>query len=74
MRKLVIGLAVVLFLLHQDTWLWNDSTLYLGFIPSGLGYHIIYCFVAAGLGLLANKYCWPEDVEAFAEKGEEGQS
>ena len=36
----------VLFLLHNDLWLWNDGRIVLG-LPVGLLYHVGYCLVAA---------------------------
>lgn len=40
---LILGL---LFLLHNDLWLWNDGRIVLG-LPVGLLYHVGYCVVAA---------------------------
>ena len=36
---LIWGLVVLLIILHQDNWLWNDTTLVFGFMPIGLVYH-----------------------------------
>ena len=33
------ALVVLLLVLHQDNWLWNDGTLVFGFMPIGLLYH-----------------------------------
>lgn len=40
-----IALAI-LFVLHNDLWLWNDPTLVFG-LPVGLTYHLGYCLAAA---------------------------
>ena len=64
MRYLVYGLALLLLIAHHDLWLWDDRTLYLGFIPSGLAYHAVYSLVAAFTGFLAVRYLWPEDLAA----------
>ena len=41
-RKLVYVGIVLLFVLHQDFWLWEDTTLVFGFIPIGLAYHALW--------------------------------
>ena len=71
MGKLVLPLMVILAILHQDFWLWDDKTLYLGFLPSGLAYHIIYSIATALFGWFAIKYAWPHEVEEMAESASE---
>ena len=44
-KGLLYGLLVLLFLLHNDFWLWKTPQLVLG-IPVGLLYHIGYCIAA----------------------------
>jgi hypothetical protein len=54
----LFALLGVLYLLHNDVWLWNDSRLWLG-LPMGLVYHMFYCVaVSVVLGLLVI-YAWP---------------
>lgn len=36
----------MLFLLHNDFWLWNNPSMLLG-LPIGLVYHIGFCIAAA---------------------------
>jgi len=67
MRKLVIVLAVLLAILHQDFWLWDSKVLILGFLPIGLAYHVLYSLMAACLSLLAIKYWWPREEAEVAE-------
>ena len=67
MRKLVIVLAVLLAVLHQDFWLWDNTSLLFGFLPVGLGYHALYSVAAACLAMLAVKYWWPQEAEEGAE-------
>jgi hypothetical protein len=61
---------LVLYLLHNDLWLWDDSTLVFG-LPVGLVYHTGFS-IATGivLTLLVLK-AWPEhlDVEADTREG-----
>ena len=63
-RRLIYIALILLAVLHQDYWLWDDATLVFGFMPIGLAYHTAYCIVAAGLWYLATKYAWPEDDSA----------
>ncbi len=64
MRGLVYGLIVLLALLHQDFWWWDDSdTLVFGFVPVGLAYHAFLSLAAGLLWALAVKFCWPADVD-----------
>lgn len=73
-RNLIILLAIVLGVLHQDMWLWDSDTLVLGFIPIGLAYHALYSIIAAGLWILAIKLAWPHDLEAMAAEPAGGGS
>ncbi|MCB1018581.1 MAG: DUF3311 domain-containing protein [Bryobacterales bacterium] len=69
MRKLIYALAIVLFLLHQDWWLWDDPTLVVGFLPVGLAYHLVYSLVSALLWFLAVRFAWPaDDLDDFADR------
>jgi hypothetical protein len=70
-KKVVLTIALVLAVLHQDFWLWHDTTLVFGFIPVGLAYHAMYSILAACLWGLVVKFAWPEEVEAFASGEEE---
>jgi len=62
MKVFVYLALVVLYLLHNDLWYWNDSRVIGGF-PIGLLYHVGYCFVTALLLMLLVKYAWPEQFE-----------
>ena len=65
MKHFVYGLIVVLAILHQDFWWWDDSeTLVAGVVPVGLAYHAGISLAAGLLWALAVRYCWPEDVDA----------
>lgn len=66
---LYLGL-LVLYVLHNDLWLWNDSTLVLG-LPVGLAYHFGFSIVTAVLMWLLVKYAWPEHLEVEEEGGRE---
>ena len=51
MKKVVVLLAIVLAVLHQDFWNWNNSGLVFGFMPTGLFYHACYSIAAAAVRL-----------------------
>ena len=59
-RILLYAALVILFLLHNDIWLWNDGTLVLG-LPVGLTYHLLYCVATAVLMAFMVRYAWPAD-------------
>ena len=63
MRWLLAAMVVVVYLLHQDYWLWHDKGLVLGFLPTGLAYHAGYSILAACMMAVLVKYAWPEDLE-----------
>lgn len=51
-----------LYLLHNDFFLWHNSTLIAG-VPSGLFYHAAYCITASVLMFLLVRFAWPEELE-----------
>ena len=64
--KLFLAALAALACLHQDFWLWRDSRLLLGFLPSGLAYHAGYSLATAGLWLVAVRRFWPSDLDVAA--------
>ena len=65
-RRVVWSLIILLAILHQDFWLWENQSLLLGFLPAGMAYHIAFSITVAGLWALALRYAWPSDWEAWA--------
>jgi len=64
MRVVVYGLIVLLAILHQDFWWWDDVTpLVFGFVPIGLAYHVGVSIAAGVLWGLAARYCWPRGAD-----------
>lgn len=59
MTRRAIGWVVllVLFVLHNDFWLWHRADLVLG-LPIGLLYHIGYCLLVSGAMLLLVRRVW----------------
>jgi hypothetical protein len=74
MRKFIYVAAIVLAVLHQDFWFWDDPRIVLGFMPVGLAYHVGYAIAAALLWAAANRFAWPDHLEHFAEGGEDTNS
>ena len=60
-KWIIIGLVVLLVILHQDNWNWDNDTLVLGFVPMGLFYHACISIAASATWWLATKIAWPED-------------
>ena len=58
---------VVLYLLHNDLFLWNDECLIHG-IPSGLAYHLAFCVAATLLMTALTYFAWPEGLEVDSDK------
>lgn len=61
---LVLLAVLLLGALHQDFWLWSDATLVLGFIPSGLAYHVAFSIITAGLWVVVVRTAWPSESRA----------
>ncbi len=64
---LLYAAAAVLFALHQDWWLWGDSSLVFGVLPAGLLYHIAYCGAASLLFRGLTRHAWPDHLERAGE-------
>jgi len=58
LRRILYAALLLLFLLHNDLWLWSDSRLVLG-LPAGLTYHIGYCLVVSLVMALLVRHAWP---------------
>ena len=51
---------LALVVLHHDWWFWNDGRLLFGFLPIGLGYHVVISLAAVALWAWACFWVWPE--------------
>lgn len=65
-RRVALGLVVLLAVLHQDLWLWNDASLLFGFLPVGLAWHGGISLAAAFVWYAVTVYAWPSDPTAPA--------
>lgn len=64
MKRFVYGMIVLLAIVHQDFWWWDQiDPLVFGFIPIGLAYQAGVSVVAAILWAMAVKHCWPAGLE-----------
>jgi len=61
-RRLLYGALVLIFVLHNDLWLWDDARL-VGGLPVGLTYHIGFCLVVALVMWLIVRCAGPEDLQ-----------
>lgn len=68
-QRLLLTLAiVVLYLLHQDLWLWGTARpLVFGFLPVGLAWHGAYCVAVALLMWWLTRIAWPSHLEGPAK-------
>ena len=73
-RALLILLTVILYVLHQDVWLWRSARPFVfGFLPLGLAYHALYCLLASFLMLLLVRHAWPARLEREAGSHDDKQ-
>ena len=72
MKIVVWGLVVLLLVLHQDNWLWDNDTLVFGFVPMTLLFHAGISVAAGMTWFLATKFAWPTYLED--PSGSEGGS
>lgn len=63
MKYVVWGMVILLLVIHQDNWFWENDTLVFGFFPIGLLYHAGISLMAAFTWYLATIYAWPIDEE-----------
>lgn len=74
MQKFIWFLILVLVVLHQDNWLWDDTTLVFGFMPIGLFYQACISLAAAFVWYLATLFCWPKEMERQVIAEQEGET
>ena len=72
MIRLTYALIALLFVLHQDFWLWDSETIVWGFLPAGLAYHLVFSLLSASVWAMALKTIWPSHWERWADEGGEG--
>lgn len=65
-----VAVFIVLAVLHQDVWNWDNANLVFGFMPVGLAYHAGYSLVAAMFWAIVLKFAWPTELEKWADGGD----
>lgn len=65
--RVIVVLVVLLLVLHQDNWFWDDGRLVLGILPIGLFWHVLISIGATLTWALATKVAWPLDDFASGE-------
>jgi hypothetical protein len=72
MKTLIWLLVIILIIIHQDFWYWEDATLVFGFLPIGLAYHAGISIAAGIVWTLACQFAWPEGIDDFDNEAEGG--
>ena len=70
-RGLLLAALLVLYLLHNDLWLWDDSTLVFG-LPVGLVYHVGFSLATGIVLTLLVLKAWPDHLDTEADPREGG--
>ena len=70
MKAVLYVTLIVLYLLHNDLFLWNDECIVAG-LPSGLLYHIVFCIAASVLMFALVQFAWPKDLDVTAQSDPE---
>ena len=73
MKIFIVCLIVLLLVLHQDYWNWENDSLVFGFIPWGMAYHIGISIAAAFVWLIAVTFAWPSDLDDSAAHDKTGE-
>lgn len=72
-RLIIAGLVILLIILHQDNWNWDNTNLVFGFIPVTLFYQMCISFGASVVWFMAIRIAWPDDLDGeVAESPEQG--
>ena len=70
MQKVVWALVLLLVVLHQDNWFWEDGALVFGFMPIGLFYHACISIAASIVWFMATRFCWDDELTEIAASTE----
>ncbi len=71
---IAIVVFIVLAVLHQDVWNWDNADLVFGFMPIGLAYHAGYSIVAATFWAIVMKFAWPTRLEEWADETDDAST
>jgi hypothetical protein len=73
-RRLVWGMILVLGIIHYDFWFWTDRRLLFGFLPIGLGFHVLFSLLAGLCWFLVVRFAWPSWIEEWASQGSDADA
>lgn len=66
---LVSIMILVMLFLHFDFWNWGKiDPIVFGWLPIGLFYHVVYCFVFAAILWLLNVLWWPDPPKGWLKE------
>ena len=68
-KWLLYGALLLLYVLHNDLWYWNDPSL-VGGLPIGLVYHVLFMAAASIVMYMLVRLDWPSHLEVEAETDE----
>ncbi len=74
MKYVIWTMVVVLIILRQDNWLWENDKLVFGFMPIGLLSQIGISIGAAIVWYLATIYAWPAELEHVDDTKTDGEA
>ena len=66
--KLAWALVALLAVLHYDFWNWDNRSVVLGFLPTGLLFQALISVGATVAWALVVRCAWPTHVEEWAER------
>jgi len=66
-QLVIAAMVIVLVILHQDNWMWDNDTLVAGFMPITLLYHAGISLAAGITWFTAIKIAWPTELDAQTE-------
>ena len=72
-KWIIVALVVLLLILHQDNWFWEDDTLVFGFMPIGLFWHACISIGASLTWALATVIAWPIHEESDGKETSSGE-
>jgi hypothetical protein len=74
MKNVIWIMVVVLLILRQDNWMWENDTLVFGFMPIGLLSQAGISIGAAIVWYLATVFAWPTELEHVEESTTDGEA
>ena len=64
---LAVGLLAAMYVLHNDWWLWGDRR-FIGGLPVGLVYHVLYMVVTALVLTIVVHLAWPTHLDSESDR------